>query len=213
MATAGHVEKPANTWRAHRDLEIPPILASALVELHENGYHGTTVRKIAAGVPLTMPSLYYHYGSKEGVLFALLDIAMDDLLDHIEGALEEAADDISARLANFVTAIALHNTRRLELARLHDEFRFLSADTRGRYVAKRRIVDQSLADLLDEGSELGVFDVDGDSQFASRAILGMLSGISDWYVEGGPLSAEEIAARYVRMAQRLVGDTSAAALA
>jgi len=129
-----------------------------------------------------------------------------------EGGLREANDDVRARFANFVTAIALHNTRRLELARLHDEFRFLGADARARYVAKRRVVDQTLSDLLEEGTDRGVFAVDRDSDFTSRVILGMLSGIVDWYIEGGPSSPEEIAAQYVRMAQRLVGDTSAAAL-
>jgi AcrR family transcriptional regulator len=200
--------KSTHAWRTHADLSIPPILAAALTDLHKHGYHGTTVRGIAANVGVTMPSLYYHYGNKEGILFALLDIAMDDLLAHIHAGLEEAGDDTRKKFTNFVTAIALHNTRRRHLALLHDEFRFLGPDLRAQYVAKRRVVDQTLVDLLGSGVSEGIFEVD-DARFTARAILGMLSGIIDWYAEGGRSRADEIADKYVRSALRLVGAADA----
>ena len=81
-----------------------------------------------------MPSLYYHYGSKEGILFALLDVAMDDLQTRIDECLEDAGDDNRIRFENFVTTVALHNTHRRDLAMLHDEYRFLGPTLRGRYL-------------------------------------------------------------------------------
>ena len=86
---------------------------------------------------------------------ALLDIAMDDLLMHIEMSLENAGGDPQARFKNFVSAIALHNTRRRDLAMLHDEFRFLGHEARARYVAKRSVVQQTLENLLEAGNILG----------------------------------------------------------
>ncbi|WP_369138015.1 TetR/AcrR family transcriptional regulator [Modestobacter versicolor] len=191
------------SWRTREGEPLPPILAAALANLQELGYHGTTVRGIASGVGLTMPALYYHYGNKEGILFALLDIAMDDLLARIRDGLEEAGQDTEARFTNFVTAVVLHNTLERDLATLHDEFRFLTSDLRAQYVAKRSVVDETLVGLLEDGVAEGAFETD-DAHFSSRLVLGMCNGIVDWYHSSGPLSATEIADRYARSAVRLV---------
>ena len=198
---------PDFDWRVYRDLQLTPILSASLAALQEHGYHGTTVRDIARRVGLTMPSLYYHYGNKEGILSALLDIAMDDVLAHIEGGIAEAGDDTRAMMANFVTAVVMHNTRRIELAKLHPEFRFLGPEARAAYVAKRTKADNILVSVLDAGANEGIFQVD-DLHFMARAILGMLNGIPDWYRAGGGLSPQEIAAKYVVCALRMAGDTS-----
>ena len=202
VATEGRAVR-ADPWRTRTGLPLPPILVAALHNFQEHGYHGTTVRGIASGVGLTMPSLYYHYGSKEGILFALLDVAMDDLLARIEDAMEEAGPDTKARFANFVRAVVLHNTRQRDLGKLHDESRFLGPELREQYVAKRSVVDETLIALLDDGVAEGIFETD-DAHFTSRLVLGMCGGIVDWYSESGSLGAEDIADRYVEGAIRLV---------
>jgi len=193
----------AAPWLMHEDLGLPPILEAALEDFQMHGYHGATVRSIAGRVGVTMPSLYYHYGNKEGILVALLDVAMDDLLAHIEFGLDDAGDDTLRRFENFITAVALHNTRRHGLASLHDESRFLGATFRSNYVAKRAVVEKTLEDLLEPGIDEGLF-ADIDTHFTSRVLLGMLSGIIDWYREPGPLSAQEVAECYTQAALRLV---------
>ncbi|WP_082978975.1 TetR/AcrR family transcriptional regulator [Arthrobacter sp. B6] len=200
---ADATQMATSTWRTDSDLSLSPILEAALKDLQQHGYHGTTVRSIAAGVGLTMPSLYYHYGSKEGILFALLDIAMDRLLARIEQAVDEAAGDDYKGLSNYVASVALHNTLHYDLARLHDEFRYLGPDLRAKYVEKRSKVQDILVDLLIAGTAAGKFDVQ-DPRFTARVMLGTVSGIIDWYSPGGSLQAEEIADRYARCTLRMV---------
>jgi len=195
-------KQPASTPLIPRDLNLPPILAAALTDFQQHGYHGATVRKIASRVGVTMPSLYYHYGSKEGILFALLDLAMDDLLADIQMGLEDPGDDILGRFKNVIMAIALHNTRRHDLATLHDESRFLGTAFRSKYIAKRAIVEETLEGVLETGIAEGHF-ADNDTHFTSRVLLGLLSGIIDWYREPGALSAREIAERYTQAALRV----------
>ena len=204
MTTLPVTEEAVRDWRDYDDLVLPPILAAALVDLREHGYHGTTVRSIAAGVGLTMPSLYYHYGNKEGILVALLDLAMDDLLAHIAGGVQEAGSDTQAKFDNCVLAVLWHATYRVDMARLHDEARFLTADARARYITKRMVVDHTLEEVLREGGAEGLFDVD-DPHFMARAVNGLIASIQYWYRKDGPLPVEKIAEEYLRSARRMVG--------
>lgn len=201
---AVHRHSATSGWRDYPDLSLPPILASALGHFQNRGYHGTTVRDIAAGVDLTMPTLYYHYGSKDGMLFALLEIAMDDLQSHVDRCLDDAGVDTLTRFKNFVTTLALHYIHRRDLAMLHNEFRFLGADFQARYLKRRTAVERTLEELVEEGSGEGLFDATMDPHFAARVILGMLGGNLSWFRETGPTSASEIAGRYTEFAVRVV---------
>lgn len=49
------------------------ILDAALVSFAENGYKGTNLRDLAAGLGLSKSALYKHYESKEGIWNAVLD--------------------------------------------------------------------------------------------------------------------------------------------
>lgn len=49
------------------------ILDAALVSFAENGYKGTNLRDLAAGMGLSKSALYKHYASKEDIWNALLD--------------------------------------------------------------------------------------------------------------------------------------------
>ena len=49
------------------------ILDAALVSFAENGYRGTNLRELAAGMGLSKSALYKHYESKEDIWNAVLD--------------------------------------------------------------------------------------------------------------------------------------------
>ncbi|APE34727.1 hypothetical protein BOX37_13070 [Nocardia mangyaensis] len=200
---AGDATLSQYDWHTYPDVPLTPILTVALNSFQELGYHGTTVRAIAAGANLTMPTLYYHYGNKEGILFALLDIALDDFYTHIDLCLADADDNPLHRFENYITTVALHYTHRRDLAMLHDEYRFLGDTLREKYLTKRNLVQTKLEDLLQDGITAGIFD-DKDPHFTARVLLGMLGGILDWYNTNGPLTPTEIADRYTHYAVRLV---------
>ncbi|WP_207841610.1 TetR/AcrR family transcriptional regulator [Williamsia soli] len=208
MSNVGGIAEAASStvedWRRFDELPLHPILVAALSEFQQLGYHGTTVRGIASRAGLTVPSLYYHYNNKEGVLSALLIIATDDANERLRLCLADAGDDLLAQFENFITSVALHYTCRRDLAMLHNESRFLGPELREKYIEKRELVQQVLEKLLREGIDSGVFRADPDPHFTARSILGMLGGILDWYTPRGPLYPEEIAARYRRYAVRLV---------
>jgi AcrR family transcriptional regulator len=53
------------------------ILAAALARFAVESYRGASVRDLADDVGVTQPVLYYHFGSKDGILAALIEPLME----------------------------------------------------------------------------------------------------------------------------------------
>ena len=87
------VEEQTGRWRDFGEPELPVPLAAALAAFAEHGYHGTSVREIAARANLSVPGLYHNYPSKQSLLQGLLDRTMTDLLARSEQAVAEAGPE------------------------------------------------------------------------------------------------------------------------
>lgn len=77
-----HVDKTENNSRER-------LLIKAISLFAKKGYAATTVREIVRESSTTAPSLYYHFGSKEGLFRTLVEIhfnKISDVLDHFENA-------------------------------------------------------------------------------------------------------------------------------
>ncbi|WP_279104187.1 TetR/AcrR family transcriptional regulator, partial [Gordonia paraffinivorans] len=86
-------KQPLGSWRDYGEPELPVPLAAALEAFAEQGYHGTSVREIAARANLSVPGLYHHYPSKQSLLQGLLERTMTDLLARSEAAIREAGPE------------------------------------------------------------------------------------------------------------------------
>jgi len=64
------------------------ILDAAEELFAEQGYEGTTVRQVAEVVGLREPSVYNHYPNKDGLYAAVLERALQPLLDELEAHLD-----------------------------------------------------------------------------------------------------------------------------
>jgi AcrR family transcriptional regulator len=205
LAQAGGVSAPAGAWRHTDDENLSPILATARDLFYEVGFHGTTVRDIARRVGVTVPALYYHHANKEAILAALLDRSIRSVIECCEQALAEAGDDPADRFRNLIECLALYMANHRKSAAMDAEIRALSPTARKLYSTQRRRVEQLLADTLEQGAAAGIFEVTSPPDTA-RALLGMIQAITVWFSPGGgPLTASELAARYVDIAGHTVG--------
>ncbi|MCZ4559174.1 TetR/AcrR family transcriptional regulator [Rhodococcus maanshanensis] len=191
-------------WRRLQELELTPILSASLDAFHELGYHGTTVREVARRVGVTVPALYYHHNSKEGLLIALLELSTSDVLARAHAADTDGGDDPVRRLANVIEAIVLRMTTRARLAALEGEVRYLSTENRQRYRAVRKGIEEVVLRIVQDGTAHGDFDVDDPAE-TTRALLGMCQSIPRWYHAEGTLSPEEVAKKYASIALKTVG--------
>jgi AcrR family transcriptional regulator len=197
------------SWRRMEPPELSPMLTHALDLFYENGFHGTSVRDIANRVGVAIPSLYYHHGSKEGVLLALLEYSTSDMLARAHAADADGGDDPVQRLSNVIEAIVLRMTTRARLAALEGEVRYLSPDNRLRYRVLRKGVEDVVHEIVVDGNARGVFHT-ADSAESTRAVLAMCQAIPRWFHAEGRMSPEIVAAKYVDIALTAVGYVSTA---
>jgi AcrR family transcriptional regulator len=181
------------------------ILLAALQCFVAKGYHGTSVRDIAARAGISVPGLYHHVASKMALLERLMDETMDDLNLQTESALAAAADDPVERLGAVVVAhVRFHCERPEESFVGNSELRSVGGAFRRRLIAKRDRQEAYFEEPILEGAEAGLFRVPQPRETA-RAIASMCTAVATWYRRDGPLSAEAIVSIYRRLALMTVG--------
>lgn len=179
------------------------ILRAAIGLFRERGYHGSSMRTLARGLRMEAASLYYHFGSKQEILFAILDRTLDGLLDGVERAVA-AADGPEARLRAAVRFhVLFHVHRRHEAFLSHSELRSLGQANLRRVLARRDEYERVFRSLLTAGVRAGLFQVP-DVRLTAMAILTMCTGVATWFLHGGRLAPESIADRYVELIARSV---------
>jgi AcrR family transcriptional regulator/transcriptional regulator with XRE-family HTH domain len=105
---------PRSAWRVFDDMDLDPVLASAVEVFRDTGYHGATMRLIAAGADISVAGIYHHYPSKKHLLLELISRAYEDLRWRLEAAAE--GSDAAKGFANMVEALVLFREMRSSLA-------------------------------------------------------------------------------------------------
>jgi AcrR family transcriptional regulator len=154
----------------------PTITQAALQVIARKGYHQASIREIARGAELSLAGLYHYVGSKDELLFLVIDQALDALLGKLDAALDEAITP-EARL--------------LALIRTHLEFAFnhgpalkvINRDVEALGDSHRLAATQKRQAYLLRGLEiLRALDTSGRGNdellSATNLLLGMLNGIA-----------------------------------
>ncbi|WP_300386625.1 TetR/AcrR family transcriptional regulator [uncultured Nocardioides sp.] len=217
--TRGHAQRQAwERWReydADPAADLPRILGAALVAFAEHGYHGTSIRDVAAASGLSVPGVYHHFRSKQEILRALMDATMDELLGRCEAALRDAGADPAARFDSLVESfVRFHMFRRPQAFVGSSEIRSLEADNRAAYVARRDAAQRLLEEAVAEGVAAGGFSAEHPDEVA-RAISSLCVGVASWYRPDGPLTPDQLVQRHLVLARRMAGapaDTVASCL-
>jgi AcrR family transcriptional regulator len=192
------------TWREYGPRTLPRILQGALDAFSEHGYHGTTIRDIAARSGLSVPGVYHHYKSKQDILMALVVAVMDDLLTRTREALDAANEDPPSQFDAVVESLLrFHMFRRAEAFVASTELRSLDAGNRRIYVAMRDEQQHMLESIITSGRTRGDFLIPYPHD-AARAVATLCVGVASWYREDGSLAPEDLVHRHLVLARALV---------
>jgi TetR/AcrR family transcriptional regulator, cholesterol catabolism regulator len=171
------------------------ILEAAAQVFREKGFHGASMQDIARAVHLQKPSLYHHVSSKQEILLALLDRALELLLERISAISDRniPADEKLRQMIRAYLEILAENTDLSAV--LLFEHRSLERKQHARHVPNRDKFEALWRNVVEEGVAARLFICD-DPALATRAILGILNWTITWYHPDGALEIDEIADRY-----------------
>jgi AcrR family transcriptional regulator len=171
------------------------ILEAAAQVFREKGFHGASMQDIAAAVNLQKASLYHHVSSKQEILLALLDRALELLLERISAVSIQKipADKKLQEMTRSYLHLLSQNTDLSAV--LLFEHRSLERKQHARHVPNRDKFEALWRDVLTEGVAAKIFNCDNPA-LSARAILGIMNWTITWYRPNGPLEIDEIADHY-----------------
>ena len=176
--------------------EMKTTLKTVCIDLFfKKGYFATSISDIAGASGIQKASIYYHYASKEDLLFQLLTSTMDDLTTTLKHGLA-AAQGIEQRMRAAVRShVCFHLERQKENFIANAELRGLTAEHYRSIVKKRDEYESIFQDLIRQGMDERVF-ADVDVKILSYAILTLCTAGATWYNSNGRLTVDEIADIY-----------------
>ncbi len=171
------------------------IKAVAIDLFFEKGYFATSISEIAKGCGIQKASIYYHFPSKEDLLFAIMETTMIDLLDALESNLATPSDIEGKMRAGVRSHVAFHLNRQKETFIASSELRGLSEDHFAIVVSRRDAYERIFRDLISTGIQQAIF-ADGDTRILAYAILTLCTAGATWFRPDGRLSVDAIAGIY-----------------
>ncbi|MBN1149125.1 MAG: TetR family transcriptional regulator [Anaerolineales bacterium] len=171
------------------------ILDAAAQIFSQKGFHATSMQDIAQAVNLQKGSLYHHISSKQEILVAVLDRALDLLIANMQDVLDQPlAADEKLRQAMRVYLKTMLDHRDLAAVLLL-EHRSLEPEQRARHTPQRDRFECLWRDLIREGAACGLFDCP-DAAISGRALLGVMNWAITWYRPDGSLTPEQISEQF-----------------
>jgi AcrR family transcriptional regulator len=207
------VARPVADDDGHRRRYDTASLLDVAVQLFtERGYDGTSMGDLAQASGLSKSSLYHHFASREQLLRAALDRAVEPLF--------AVVDEPGARTGRAIERLEYVVRREVEvlvdqlpavtlLLRVHG-----NTPTERWALERRREFDRIVADLVAQAAAQGDVRTDVRASVVSRLLFGMINSLVEWYRPGQgagaggaargtsarTVSAQELADAVVRLA-------------
>lgn len=176
------------------------VLRRAIDLFNRQGYDGTSIGDLAKELGLTKSAIYHHVPSKEHLLSAALDEALDGLTAAVDSA-ASAAPGTSAyqRLRNVVQESVAILVDHLPAVTLLLRVRGNSAIELAA-LERRRAIDEKLAALVQSAVDEGALRSDIPPDLISRLLFGLVNSLVEWYRPGGPVDADVLASSIATLA-------------
>jgi AcrR family transcriptional regulator len=157
----------------------------------EQGYHGTSVRDIAAATGLQSGSWVYHFKTKQDILAAVMVEGLQQALERIEAI---AGEQLPPR-ERFRALLRTHLDTLLGPGQdfipvLLYEWRSLDESGRARVIALQNRYEQAWDEVMRELKRAGDWTL--PTRVDRLLMFGALNWIAQWYRPRGPLSVAQL---------------------
>jgi AcrR family transcriptional regulator len=172
------------------------VVRAAAELFYERGYDATTTRDITERLGLLKGSLYYYIDTKEDLLFAAMQSALEGGLFSFKVALEGGGSPLD-RLGRVIkNHIIFLSQNLLETTLVLHEARSLTDARREVILAEEDAYRRGIRELIEAGKAEGLVRPDVDPQMVTMCVLGAINWVYRWYSESGGTSPEEIGQQF-----------------
>ncbi len=181
-------KKPPTADDRDRTVEI---YTKAAEIFHQQGFDATSMSSIASAVDLTKAGLYYYIESKEDLLFAIMNYAMERL-ETIVIEPSRAIADPQKRLLSIITRHGrLLTEGNNAITILTDEIDGLKPKHRKQILDRKRAYLELVRGTLDALRAEGKLR-DVNTTVAAFSLFGALLWLPRWYSSQGGLTSEQV---------------------
>jgi len=198
LPTARRVARTTNGQPRHHkhDVKSQMILQAAARIFNARGFHNTSVTDVAVALGVSKPFLYYYLKDKEHMLFECSRVATEQLhamLDEVRKSEVNAWQRLELIFKGY--ARVMTSDFGICLIRNTAPGSLPEGNREKLWVGRRRLnreVEQVIAQGIADGSIRRC-----DPIVLSFAIFGAFNWITYWFRDNGPLTTDEIAARFL----------------
>jgi AcrR family transcriptional regulator len=162
-----------------RRYDTASLLDVAVQVFTERGYDGTSMGDLAQASGLSKSSLYHHFESKEHLLRAALDRAVEPLFAVVEepaARTGRAIDRLEHVVRREVQVLVAQLPAVTLLLRVHG-----NTPTERWALDRRREFDRIVAELVARAAAEGDVRTDVDAGLVTRLLFGMINSLVEWY--------------------------------
>ncbi len=189
------------------------MLKTAAGVFAERGFHGASMRDIAARLGVRQAAIYYYFPSKTAILEAICREGITAFVERL-GAIYASALPSEEKLRR---AIRAHLEPLLEQRFYVHTFlyqrRELPKSVRRPLDAQAHAYEALLRTIIEEGQRSGAVAKEIDPQLATLAILGMCNTVARWSRSAAAFGLDRISAQFARLVSHGLFEQPAAASA
>jgi len=168
------------------------VLRAAARIFNRRGFHAATLDDVADHLGVTKPAIYYYAKSKDELLSACAQMALEDLEQALAATKElPAAERLRRFFARYAEIICADFGRCLVMI----EPRHLAPKLRKINVDGRRELNRGLRDIIRQGIADGTYRPCDDLAVAS-AMFDAFNGLAKWFNPKGPTPLPGMVERY-----------------
>lgn len=184
---AGRGRRDADGEAGERQAEI---LRAATRVFAQRGYHHATIEEVAGELSLTKAGVYHYFGSKQQILEAICNQAIDASGAVLKKALDEPGNPTERlrRAAEAYASLVLLDDSLSVFIRFFDD---LSPPVRAQIRKRRKRIARLLYRTLEQGVAAGEFETP-DLDIAVHSFFGIVNWSYTWYARGGRLTSDEV---------------------
>jgi AcrR family transcriptional regulator len=174
------------------------VLQVAARLFREQGYAATSLRDVARAAGMLPGSLHYRFATKEDILAALMERAIDRLIEGVIAASTKGTTPLERLRLAMIEHVRILLSREDSVYVLLYDWRSLSPAVERAIARQRRRYEQFADELLAQAAASASLKPDVDLYLIRQFGFGAANWVAQWYDPKGPYTPEQIADAFFR---------------